>query len=67
MRLFLGYFIWGLLLAAPLAWLAWRFDLLRWLPDWPVSRPRRAVRLPRQLEPIVIRGRPQRDDGDARR
>lgn len=59
MRIFLGYFVWGLMLAAPLAWLTWRFHLLRWLPRWSAPRPRRAVRLPPQLDPMVIRGKRQ--------
>lgn len=59
MPIFLGYFIWGLILAAPLAWLTWRFDLLRWLPRWTAPRPRRAVRLPSQLDALVIRGKRQ--------
>lgn len=63
MPIFLGYFIWGLILAAPLAWLVWRFDLLRWMPRWSVRRPRHAVRLPPQLHGMVIRGkrRPDRE------
>lgn len=63
MRTFLGYFIWGLILGAPLAWLAWRFELLRWLPRWTAPRPRRAVRLPPQLDALVIRGRRQPGGG----
>ncbi len=41
MSIFLGYFIWGLILAAPLAFVIWRFDLLRWFPQW--TAPRRAA------------------------
>ncbi|MFJ5380606.1 hypothetical protein ACIPID_02955 [Cupriavidus sp. CER94] len=63
MATFLGYFIWGLILAAPLAWLTWRFDLLRWLPRWSAPRPRRAVRLPPQLDALVIRGKRQSGGG----
>lgn len=63
MATFLGYFIWGLILAAPLAWLTWRFDLLRWLPRWTAPRPRRAVRLPPQLDALVIRGKRQSGGG----
>lgn len=63
MSIFLGYFIWGLILAAPLAWLTWRFHLLRWLPRWSAPRPRRAVRLPLQLEAVVIRGKRLHDGG----
>ncbi|MCA3185582.1 MULTISPECIES: hypothetical protein [unclassified Cupriavidus] len=63
MATFLGYFIWGLILAAPLAWLTWRLDLLRWLPRWTAPRPRRAVRLPPQLDALVIRGKRQSGGG----
>ncbi|MBP0632944.1 hypothetical protein [Cupriavidus sp. AcVe19-1a] len=56
MDLFLGYFIWGLILAVPVAWVVWHFRLLRLLP-----RARRAVRLPPQLQPVVIRGRRWRE------
>ncbi|WP_454055839.1 hypothetical protein [Cupriavidus sp. Marseille-Q8015] len=66
MAIFLGYFIWGLILAVPLAWLAWRFDLLRWLPRWSAPRPRRAVRLPPQLDALVIRGKRQGGTGSRR-
>nr|WP_315598890.1 hypothetical protein [uncultured Cupriavidus sp.] len=59
MPIFLGYFIWGLILAAPLSWLIWRFNLLRWLPRWSAARPRRAVRLPPQAQALVIRGKRQ--------
>ncbi|MBY4896299.1 hypothetical protein [Cupriavidus sp. AU9028] len=57
MRIFLGYFIWGLILAAPLAWIVWKLDLLRALPRWLQPRQRRSVRLPPQLDGIVIRGK----------
>ncbi|WP_455285920.1 hypothetical protein [Cupriavidus necator] len=57
MDVFLGYFIWGLILALPLAWLVWHFRLLRLLPRWSLPRARRAVRLPLQLQPLAIRGR----------
>ncbi|KAI3589821.1 hypothetical protein D9X30_5404 [Cupriavidus sp. U2] len=63
MATFLGYFIWGLILAAPLAWVTWRLDLLRWLPRWSAPRPRRAVRLPPQLDALVIRGKRQSGGG----
>ncbi|WP_019451846.1 hypothetical protein [Cupriavidus sp. BIS7] len=63
MPIFLGYFVWGLILAAPLAWLTWRFDLLRWLPRWTAPRPRRSVRLPPQLDALVIRGKRRMGDG----
>lgn len=66
MAIFLGYFIWGLILAAPLAWITWRFDLLRWLPRWTAPRPRRAVRLPAQLDALVIRGKRRTSGGGHR-
>lgn len=60
MEIFLGYFVWGVILAAPLSWVVWRFRLQRFLPKF-VPRFRlpereRAVRLPPQLGAIVIRG-----------
>ncbi|WP_454710778.1 hypothetical protein [Cupriavidus nantongensis] len=61
MDLFLGYFIWGLILAVPVAWVVWHFRLLRLLPRWRLPRARRAVRLPPQLQPVVIRGRRWRE------
>jgi hypothetical protein len=61
MAIFLGYFIWGVILAVPITWLVWRFRLLRLLPRWRLPRSRRSVRLPAQLRPVVIRGRPWRD------
>jgi len=67
MREFLGYFIWGLILAVPLAWLAWCLDLQRWMPRWSTPRPRRAVRLPAQLGAMVIRGKRWHGEGRARR
>ncbi|WP_318232908.1 MULTISPECIES: hypothetical protein [unclassified Cupriavidus] len=59
MRVFLGYFVWGLILAVPLAWLVWRIGLLR--------RPGRIARLPEQLEGIVIHGKRWRGQGETRR
>jgi len=59
MTLFLEYFIWGLVLAAPLSWLAWRLKLTRLLPRWTLPRRRRPVALPPQLGAIVVRGRRQ--------
>lgn len=59
MNIFFGYFVWGLILGVPLWWLAWRFNLARWLPSvaWPArSRP---VVLPPQLAALVIRGKRQ--------
>ncbi|WP_114238241.1 hypothetical protein [Dyella sp. C9] len=67
MGIFLGYFVWGLILAAPLAWLGWRLRLRRWVPRWTSLLSRRPVRLPPQLHPLVIRGRRWRADrGGAR-
>ena len=57
MNTFFGYFIWGLILAAPLWWLWWRFRLgsLLWRV-WSLLR-RRSVQLPPQLEGLVILGK----------
>lgn len=60
MRIFLGYFIWGLILSVPIALVFWKLDLMRSMPRWIQPRHRRAVRLPAQLEGIVIRGKRQR-------
>jgi len=59
MNTFFGYFIWGLILAAPLWWLWWRFRLgsLLWRV-WSLLR-RRSVQLPPQLEGLVILGKRQ--------
>ena len=57
MQIFVGYFVWGLILAAPLWWLAWRFRLGYWLPRMRSLLRRRRVRLPSQLEPLVILGK----------
>lgn len=57
MQIFIGYFVWGLILAAPLWWLAWRFRLGDWLPRLRSLLRRRSVRLPPQLEPLVILGK----------
>jgi hypothetical protein len=59
MSTFLGYFIWGLILAAPLWWLAWRLRLARWLPRLRSLLRSRTVRLPSQLQPLVILGKRQ--------
>ncbi|HEY1607772.1 MAG TPA: hypothetical protein VGG24_00755 [Paraburkholderia sp.] len=59
MEIFFGYFVWGVILAAPLSWIVWRFRLQRFLPSFvprftlpEVNR----VRLPPQLGAVVIRG-----------
>jgi hypothetical protein len=57
MNLFFGYFVWGLILAAPLWWLFWRLNLARWLPRWALPARRRPVVLPPQLGELVIRGK----------
>jgi hypothetical protein len=57
MSLFFGYFVWGLILAAPLWWLAWRLNLARWLPHWALPVRSRPVALPPQLDALVIRGK----------
>ncbi|MET3654256.1 hypothetical protein [Dyella japonica] len=59
MNTFFGYFIWGLILAAPLWWLWWRFRLgSLLLRVWSLLR-RRSVQLPPQLEGLVILGKRQ--------
>ncbi|WP_130620589.1 hypothetical protein [Dyella amyloliquefaciens] len=58
-NLFFGYFIWGLLLAAPLWWIAWRFNIVSWLPRLRSLLRRRVVQLPPQIEPLVILGKRQ--------
>jgi hypothetical protein len=62
MRVFLGYFVWGLILAGPLAWLAWRLRLGSLLPRWTLPQRLRPLALPPQLGPIVLRGRRHGED-----
>jgi hypothetical protein len=62
MPVFLGYFVWGLMLAAPLWWLSWRLRLGDWLPRLRSLMRRRTVRLPSQLQPLVILGKRQHGD-----
>lgn len=70
MDIFFGYFVWGLILAAPLSWLVWRLRLQRFVPRFvlfltlPVRR--RVVHLPPQLGAIVIRGARQLDKVERR-
>lgn len=59
MSIFFGYFIWGLVLAAPLWWLWWRFRLGYWLARSRSLFRRHKIQLPPQLEPLVIRGKRQ--------
>jgi hypothetical protein len=61
MDTFFGYFIWGLILAAPLWWLAWRLRLGRFLPDWARPVRQRPLELPPQLDALVIRGKRRKD------
>lgn len=61
MNTFLGYFIWGLILAAPLWWLAWRLRLGRFLPNWAKPANARPLELPPQLSALVIRGKRRTD------
>lgn len=63
MSIFLGWFVWGLLLAAPLWWLAWRFRLKYWLSRSRTLFRRRSVQLPPQLEGLVILGKRQGGSG----
>ena len=57
MNVFVNFFIWGLILAAPLWWLAWRFRLAYWLSRARTLLQRRDLQLPSQLEPLIIRGK----------
>ncbi|AIF47800.1 hypothetical protein [Dyella japonica] len=57
MNTFINFFIWGLIIAAPLWWLWWRFRLGYWLARSRSLFRRRAVQLPSQLEGLVIRGK----------
>lgn len=66
MGIFLDSFIWGLILAAPLWWLAWRLHLAYWLPRLLSLLRRRTVQLPAQLQPLVLLGKRQRE-GDGSR
>jgi hypothetical protein len=59
MSTFLGYFILGLILAAPLWWLSWRFRLgSLWSRTQSLLR-RRKIQLPPPLEGLVILGKRQ--------
>ena len=63
MSIFLGYFIVGLILAAPLWWLSWRFRLSSlWSRLHSLLR-RRKIQLPPQLEGLVILGKRQGGTG----
>jgi len=57
MNVFINFFIWGLILAAPLWWLWWRFRLGYWLSRARSLFHRRSLQLPSQLEPLIIRGK----------
>lgn len=59
MNVFFGYFIWGLILAAPLWWLWWRFRVGYWLLRAHALLRRRKIALPPQVEGLVIRGKRQ--------
>ncbi|TBR39353.1 MULTISPECIES: hypothetical protein [Dyella] len=56
---FYGWFIWGLILAAPVWWLVWRFRVVYWIPRMRSLMRHRAVQLPAQVEPLVILGKRQ--------
>ncbi|CAG9246245.1 hypothetical protein [Paraburkholderia unamae] len=56
MDVFLGYFVWGLILGVPLSWIGWRLRLGRFVPMWLRPVRSRPLQLPPQLEPLVIRG-----------
>lgn len=57
--IFIGYFIWGLILAAPVWWLVWRFRVVYWLPRLRSIMYRKSVSLPPQVEGLVILGKRQ--------
>jgi len=59
MNNFFGYFIWGLMLAAPLWWLWWRLRLGALLSRSRSLLRRRSIQLPSQLEGVVILGKRQ--------
>lgn len=59
MSTFLGYFIVGLILAAPLWWLWWRFRLGSVLTRLQSVLRRRKIQLPPQLDGLVILGKRQ--------
>jgi hypothetical protein len=61
MDIFFGFFVWGLIIAAPLWWLAWRLRLGRYLPDWAKPASQRPLELPPQLDALVIRGKRRKD------
>lgn len=63
MSTFLGYFIIGLILAAPLWWLCWRFRLGSVLTRLQSVLRRRKIQLPPQLEGLVILGKRQAGAG----
>ncbi|SMG56388.1 hypothetical protein [Paraburkholderia susongensis] len=66
MEIFFGYFVWGVILAAPLSWLVWRFRLQRFLPSFTLPARERTVHLPPQLGAIVIRGARRATSADSR-
>jgi hypothetical protein len=63
MSTFLGYFIVGLILAAPLWWLSWRFRLGSLLVRMQSVLRRRKIQLPPQLDGLVILGKRQPGTG----
>lgn len=64
--IFLGWFVWGLILAAPVWWLAWRLRLRYWLPRMRSVMRRRKVNLPAQLTGLVILGKPRSGSGEVK-
>ncbi|QGZ59881.1 hypothetical protein [Paraburkholderia acidiphila] len=56
MNIFLGYFLWGLILAVPLYFIAWRLRLGRFVPMWLRPARSRPLQLPPQLDALLIRG-----------
>jgi hypothetical protein len=57
MDLFLGYFVWGLILAVPLWLIAWRLRLGRYIPVWLRPVRSRPLQLPPQVDALLIRGK----------
>lgn len=56
MNVFLGYFVWGLILAVPLYFIGWRLRLVRFVPMWLRPARSRPLQLPPQVDALLIRG-----------
>jgi hypothetical protein len=57
MNVFLGYFVWGLILGVPLWLICWRFQLGRYVPMWLRPVRSRPLQLPPQVDALLIRGK----------